>query len=191
MKRPAIFIDRDGTINEQRGYINHPSRFIILPGVPEAFRLLNRAGFLALIVSNQSGVARGYFPIELIYNIHDKMKEPITRQGGHIDGIYFCPHYPRGSVSEYAVECDCRKPRTGLIDRACKDFEIDLTRSYMIGDHYTDMELADRAGIKGILVRTGYGAGVIEYNLPVMATKPAYIADDLLDAVKWIIERDM
>jgi len=190
MKKPAIFIDRDGTINEQMGYINHSSRFVMLPGVPEAFRLLNEAGFLAIIVSNQSGVARGYFPMELIKKIHSMMKEHISRQGGYIDGIYFCPHYPGGSVQEYAVECDCRKPRTGLIDRACRDFEIDLTRSYMTGDHYTDMELADRANIKGILVRTGYGAGVVEYNLAGMANKPCYIADDLLDAVRWIIEKE-
>lgn len=191
MKKPAIFIDRDGTINEQMGYVNHTSRFVMLPRVPEAFRMVNQAGFLAIIVSNQSGVARGYFPIELIYSINSMMKESVGKQGGHIDGIYFCPHYPKGSVQEYAMECDCRKPRTGLIERACRDFEIDLMRSYMVGDHYTDMELAERLDIKGILVRTGYGAGVIEYNLPGMANKPSYIADDLLDAVKWIIERDM
>jgi D-glycero-D-manno-heptose 1,7-bisphosphate phosphatase len=186
--KPAVFIDRDGTINEQMGYVNHPSRFILLPGVPEAFRILNQAGFLAIILSNQSGVARGYFPIELIYDIHSMMTQSISKQGGRIDGIYFCPHYPKGSVQEYTVECDCRKPRTGLVKQACENFEIDLSRSYMIGDHYTDMELAERSNIKGILVRTGYGAGVIEYNLPGMATKPCYIADDLLDAVKWIVE---
>jgi D-glycero-D-manno-heptose 1,7-bisphosphate phosphatase len=187
-KKPAVFIDRDGTINEQMGYVNHPSRFVLLPGVPEAFRILNQAGFLAIILSNQSGVARGYFPIELIYDIHSMMTQSIGKQGGRIDGIYFCPHYPKGSVQEYSVECDCRKPGTGLVKQACENFEIDLSRSYMIGDHYTDMELAERANIKGILVRTGYGAGVIEYNLPDMAIKPCYIADDLLDAVKWITE---
>jgi len=188
-KKLAVFIDRDGTINEQMGYINHPSRFIMLPGVPEAFRILNQAGFLAIIISNQSGVARGYFPMELLHNIHSVMKESISRHGGHVDGIYFCPHYPKGAIQEYAVDCNCRKPRTGLIDQACKDFEIDISRSYMVGDHYTDMEFAERAGIQGVLVRTGYGTGVIEYNLPAMATKPGYIADDLLDAVKWIVNK--
>jgi D-glycero-D-manno-heptose 1,7-bisphosphate phosphatase len=188
MKKPAVFIDRDGTINEQMGYINHPSRFIILPGVAEAFRILNQEGFHAIILSNQSGVARGYFPIDLVYNIHLIMEESIAGQGGRIDGIFFCPHYPKGSDPKYAMECDCRKPGTGLVNQACEKFEIDLSRSYMVGDHYTDMELADRSHIKGILVKTGYGTGVIEYNLPSMKNKPAYIADDLLAAVKWIVK---
>jgi D-glycero-D-manno-heptose 1,7-bisphosphate phosphatase len=188
MKKPAVFIDRDGTINEQMGYINHPSRFIILPGVAEAFRILNQEGYHAIILSNQSGVARGYFPIDLVYNIHSIMEESIAGQGGRIDGVFFCPHYPKGSDPKYAMDCDCRKPGTGLINQACEKFEIDLSRSYMVGDHYTDMELADRSNIKGILVKTGYGTGVIEYNLPSMKNKPSYIADDLLDAVKWIVK---
>jgi len=188
MKKPAVFIDRDGTINEQMGYVNHPSRFIMLPGVPEAFKILNRAGFLAIILSNQSGVARGYFPIDLIHDINLMMTRTVDSQGGRIDGIFFCPHYPKGSVKEYAMECDCRKPRTGLIKQAREKFEIDMSGSYMVGDHYTDLELAERAGIKGILVRTGYGKGVIEYNLPAMTAGPCYIADDLLDAARWIIE---
>lgn len=189
LKRPAVFIDRDGTVNEQMGYVNHPSRFIMLPGVAEAFRMLNREGYLAIIVSNQSGVARGYFPIELLYNIHASMKESLLKDGATVDGIFFCPHYPGGVVPEYSKDCDCRKPRTGLIEQACNQFEIDIPSSYMIGDHYSDMELAERAGLRGILVKTGYGRGVAEYNLPGMAFRPSCIAEDLLGAVKWIIER--
>jgi D-glycero-D-manno-heptose 1,7-bisphosphate phosphatase len=187
MMKPAVFIDRDGTVNEQMGYINHPSRFRLLPGVTEAFRALNREGYLTIIVSNQSGVARGYFPIELVNSLHSAMKDELLKEGAVIDGIFFCPHYPRASVPEYAVDCTCRKPRTGLIEQACNRFEIDMAGSYVIGDHYTDMELAERAGIRGILVKTGYGAGVIEYNLPAMRFKPSYIANDLLDGVNWII----
>lgn len=190
MKKPAVFIDRDGTVNEQMGYVNHPSRFKLLPYVADAFRILNKSGFLAIIISNQSGVARGYFPIELVYNIHSVMKELLLKEGAIVDGIFFCPHYPKGSNNEYSHECDCRKPRTGLIKQACDKFDIDMSRSYMIGDHYTDMELADRAEIKGILVKTGYGAGVIEYNLPLINTKPCYIAEDLLDGVNWIINNE-
>jgi len=189
MKKPAVFIDRDGTVNEQMGYVNHPSRFVILPGVAEAFRILNKNGYLAIIVSNQSGVARGYFPIELVYNIHSSMKESFLKEGATVDGIFFCPHYPKGSDPEYSHDCDCRKPKTGLIKQACEQFNIDMSRSYMIGDHYTDMELADHSNIKGILVKTGYGAGVIEYNLPAMDAKPCYIAEDLLAAVNWIIKK--
>jgi D-glycero-D-manno-heptose 1,7-bisphosphate phosphatase len=190
MKRPAVFIDRDGTINEQMGYVNHPSRFVILPGVAEAFRTLNNNGYLAIIVSNQSGVARGYFPIELLHNLHSLMKETLLKEGAMVDGIFFCPHYPKGSVPEYSIDCDCRKPKNGLIKQACEQFDIDLSRSYMIGDHYTDMELAARSNLKGILVKTGYGAGVIEYNLPSMSVKPWHIANDLLDAVNLIIKND-
>lgn len=188
-KKPAVFIDRDGTVNEQMGYINHPDRFVILPGVADAFRVLNKNGFLAIIISNQSGVARGYFPVELVDKTHDLMMQSLLRKGASVDGIFFCPHYPRGVVPEYSLDCDCRKPKTGLIKKACEHFDIDMSRSYMIGDHYTDMELADRAEIKGILVKTGYGRGVIEYNLPGMTFQPCYIAEDLLDAVKWIIKK--
>ncbi|MBN1627855.1 MAG: HAD family hydrolase [Deltaproteobacteria bacterium] len=187
-KKPAVFIDRDGTVNEQMGYINHPDRFIILPGVAEAFRILNKNGFLAIIVSNQSGVARGYFPFELVDDIHALMRGYLKKEDAAVDGIYFCPHHPRGAVPEYSVDCDCRKPKTGLIKKACEQFDIDMSRSYMVGDHYTDMELADRAALKGILVKTGYGRGVMEYNLPKMTFKPSYIAEDLLDAVKWIMK---
>jgi D-glycero-D-manno-heptose 1,7-bisphosphate phosphatase len=168
IKRPAVFIDRDGTVNEQMGYVNHPSRFIILP---------------------RTAVARGYFPIELLYNMHSSMKESLLKEGATVDGIFFCPHYPGGSVPEYSIDCDCRKPRTGLIKQACGQFEIDMSRSYMIGDHYSDMELAERADLRAILVKTGYGRGVAEYNLPGMAFRPCYIAEDLLDAVKWIIKK--
>jgi len=189
MKKPAVFIDRDGTINEQMGYINHISRFKILPGVAEAFKILNKEGFLAIIVSNQSGVARGYFPIELVNDVHFFLKDSLLKEGAFIDGIFFCPHYPQGKIAEYALECTCRKPKKGLIDQACETFDIDIPRSYMIGDHYTDIELADRANIKGILVKTGYGAGVVEYNLPHMSIKPNYLADDLLAAVRWICKK--
>lgn len=191
IKKPAVFIDRDGTVNEQMGYINHPDRFIILPHVAEAFRVLNKNEFLAIIVSNQSGVARGYFPIELVEHIHALMKESLMREGASVDGIFFCPHYPKGNVREYSIECECRKPKTGLIKKACEHFDIDLSRSYVIGDHYTDMELAERAALKGILVKTGYGKGVIEYNLPEMKFTPSYIAEDLLDAVKWIMKKEI
>ena len=190
VRRPAVFIDRDGTVNEQMGYINHPSRFIILPGVAEALRLLNKQGYLAIIVSNQSGVARGYFPVELLYSIHSSMKESLLRSGAVVDGIFFCPHYPSGSVPEYSFDCDCRKPKTGLIKQACGHFDIDMSRSYMIGDHSSDMEFAERAALKGILVKTGYGLGVAEYVLPGMTFKPSFIAEDLLDAVKWIIKSE-
>jgi len=188
MKRSAVFMDRDGTINEQMGYINHLSRFIILPGVAEAIRLLNENNFLAIIVSNQSGVARGYFPIELVHEMHATLNRALKVKDAVIDGIYFCPHYPRGDLAEYCHECDCRKPKTGLIDQACENFDIDMSSSYVVGDRYTDMELARRSNLKGVLVETGYGLGDIEYLLPNKSVKPDHIAKDLLGAVQWILD---
>jgi D-glycero-D-manno-heptose 1,7-bisphosphate phosphatase len=189
LKRPAIFMDRDGTVNEQMGYINHLCRFVLLPRSGEAVRLLNQNGFLAIIVSNQSGVARGYFPIELVYKVHDHMGMLLKQEGAVLDGIFFCPHYPGGKVSEYSRPCDCRKPRTGLIDQACRQFAIDMTNSYVIGDRCTDMELASRSGLRGIMVKTGYGLGDLEYVLPHSAYQPFHVAEDLLDAVRWIVAR--
>jgi D-glycero-D-manno-heptose 1,7-bisphosphate phosphatase len=190
MKMPAVFMDRDGTINEQRGYINHVSRFVLVPGTAEAIRLLNRHRYLAIIVSNQSGVARGYFPLQLVEDVHSHMRELLKKENAVIDGIFFCPHYRTGVVSEYTVDCDCRKPRTGLIKSACETFDIDMTNSYVIGDRCTDIELAERSNLRGILVKTGYGLGDIEYVLPGSPFKPVHIAGNLLDAVRWIIKKD-
>ena len=190
MKKPAVFIDRDGTINEQMGYINHVSRFILLPGTAEAIRLLNDHGYLVIIVSNQSGVARGYFPIDLVNEVHDHMKVQLEKDNARVDGIFFCPHYPKGKLPEYSRACECRKPKTGLIKMACEDFDIDMADSYVIGDRCTDMELARNAGLKGILVKTGYGLGDLEYVFPDLAFEPFHVVDDLLYAAKWIVEEN-
>ena len=180
-------MDRDGTINEQMGYINHPSRFRIIPGAAEAIRLLNDSGYLTIIVSNQSGVARGYHPIELVHEIHSLLKIKLKEEAGAtVDAVLFCPHHPRGVVPDFAVDCRCRKPKRGLIDEACRAFDIDLRRSLMIGDMCSDMEFAYRAGIRGVMVKTGYGLGEIAYVLPGRRAKPIHIAHDLLDAVQWI-----
>jgi D-glycero-D-manno-heptose 1,7-bisphosphate phosphatase len=188
MKRAAVFLDRDGTINEQMGYINHISRFKILPGIPDAIRLLNDLGFLAIVVSNQSGVARGYYALDLVHEVHDLLRKRLKDQANAaVDAVLFCPHHPQGTVPEFSVDCECRKPKTGLIDQACKVFDIDLSRSFMVGDMVSDMEFAHRAGIRSILVKTGYGLGEIEYVLPRKQAKPVHISGNLLDAVQWII----
>jgi D-glycero-D-manno-heptose 1,7-bisphosphate phosphatase len=187
VKKPAVFMDRDGTINEQMGYINHQSRFKILKRVPEAIRLLNDNEFLTIMVSNQSGVARDYFPIDLVYDVHSYLEKELQEKGAYMDGIFFCPHYPSGKIKKYSSECDCRKPKTGMLDQAQAAFDIDMSRSYVVGDRYTDMEFAEKAGLKGILVKTGYGMGDIEYVMPQKDVKPAYIAEDLFDGAQWII----
>ena len=190
VKRPAVFLDRDGTINEQMGYINHLSRFVLLPNVAEAIRLLNKREFLVLVVSNQSGAARGYFPIELVHEVHALMKKSLKTKEALINGIFFCPHHPRGVIPEFTGDCDCRKPKTGLIKQACKRFDIDLPRSYVVGDRYMDIELAHRCILKGILVKSGYGLGELKYVVPEKSSAPNHVAQGLIGAVRWILERD-
>ena len=136
---------------------------------------MNKNNYLAIIVSNQSGVARGYFPIDLVYEVHEFLKASLKEEGAVIDGIFFCPHHPRGEVTEYGYACDCRKPQTGLIDMACESFDIDLSNSYVVGDRHIDIELAHRLGLDGIMVKTGYGLGEIEYILPKKSTFLSHI----------------
>jgi len=190
MKKPAVFIDRDGTINEQRGYINHLSRFELLPGVIDAVKLLNKNNFFAIIVTNQSGVAFGYYPVSLVHQVHQLMTKSLERQGATIDGIFYCPHHPKGTVPEFTADCDCRKPKTGLVNQALKTFDIDMSNSYVVGDRYVDIELAIRLNLTGVLVKTGYGLGEMEYVIPEMPLKPNHVAEDLLDAVKWILNQE-
>lgn len=188
--KPAVFLDRDGTINEQLGYINHISRFMLLPSAGKAISLLNKNNHIVVVTSNQSGVARGYFPIELVKEINELMKRELAKDDAYMDGIYFCPHHPDGLVPEYRKECTCRKPDIGLIEKARSELDIDMRRSYVIGDRWFDIEFAHNAGLPGILVLTGYGRGDLEYIVPHKQIKPTFVAEDLLRAVKWILKHD-
>ena len=131
-----------------------------------------------------------YYPIELVEEIHAFLKSSLREQGATIDGIFFCPHHPAGILPEYSSECDCRKPKTGLIDMAREVFDIDMSSSYVVGDRHVDIELASRLNLKGVLVKTGYGLGEIEYIIPEKRLKPHHVAEDLLDAVKWILNEE-
>jgi D-glycero-D-manno-heptose 1,7-bisphosphate phosphatase len=179
--RPAVFIDRDGTIAEEVGYLNHVSRFKLLPRVAAAIRRLNEAGLPVIVVSNQSGVGRGYFPEALVHTIHELMTQQLAAAGAHVDAIYFCPHTS-------ADGCECRKPLTGMLKRAAREHAIDLKTSFVVGDRYTDVELAHRAGAHSILVRTGYGEGEFLWNSAKWPHQPEFVAADLADAVHWILK---
>ncbi len=189
MKRPAVFIDRDGTISEEVGYINHPSRFRVFPYAAEAVRIINDAGWLAILVTNQAGVARGYFTEDLITVVHDRLRNELEANGAHLDAIYYCPHHPSVGEAPFRATCDCRKPQPGLILRAARDFEIDLTRSWMIGDRYSDTELARNAKLKAAFVLSGYGRGEWEYGRASWKYQPDMVADDLLEATRMIVAR--
>ena len=186
--QPVVFIDRDGTINIDGGYINDPDNFIVYPFAPQAIRMLNTHGFLSIVITNQSGLARGFFTKEVMDNIHNKMNNILSQQGAYIDGLYYCPHDPNAKVEKYRATCNCRKPETGLIDSALKDFSIDTNNMYFIGDKHSDIMAGYKAGCKTILVKTGYGKGDLLHKSKNWKVQPDYIADNLLDAVKIILQ---
>jgi D-glycero-D-manno-heptose 1,7-bisphosphate phosphatase len=189
-KKPAVFLDRDGTINEQMGYINHISRFHLLPGAAKAIRRLNEQQIPVIVVSNQSGLARGYFPEELLVAVHEKMTWLLSEKGAHIDGLYWCPHHPDAKIERFKVkDCACRKPKPGLLEQAAQELDLDLTRSFMVGDRWSDIRCGARAGATSILVLTGYGQGDLQYIGPDQELQPAYVAKNLPAAVDWICSR--
>ena len=187
---PAVFLDRDGTINEQMGYINHLSRFRLLPGVAEAIRTLNEHGLPVVVVTNQSGLARGYFPESLLDEVHQEMRRLLALEGARIDGLYVCPHHPEAKEARFRVNCNCRKPKTGLLEQAAAELRLDLLRSYMVGDRWSDLRCGAAVGASTILVLTGYGRGDVAYIGPGQAVQPDHVAEDLLAAAEWIIARN-
>lgn len=186
--KSAVFVDRDGTLSEEVGYISKLDQFRLIPKVAEAVRLINEGGLKVIVITNQAGVAKGYFSEEMVRGMHRKMEELLSEQGAYLDGVYYCPHHPEGVVEPYRKACDCRKPASGLLKQASKDHGIDLSASYMVGDKVTDMELARRVGAKGIMVLTGYGKDELQKISDASAQKPAHVARDLFYAVKWIMD---
>jgi D-glycero-D-manno-heptose 1,7-bisphosphate phosphatase len=191
MKRPAVFIDRDGTISDEVGYVNHPSRFRLLEHSTEALRLLNEAGWLAILVTNQAGVARGYFSEAMVQEVHADLAALLEKGGARLDAIYYCAHHPTVGEPPYRLDCDCRKPRPGLINRAAAEWEIDLANSWMVGDRVSDVELARNAGVHSALVLTGYGRGEWEHQRSSWTMEPEIVADNLLEAVKLILSKSV
>lgn len=190
LQKKAVFIDRDGTITEEVGYLDHPDKLKLIKGSAEAIKLINDLGMKVILVTNQSGVARGYFPEQMIKNVHDCLEELLSVNGAKLDGIYFCPHHPTAGESPYRSDCECRKPKTGMIKAALQDFDIDLKHSYMIGDKMSDMEFAHNAGIKGILVQTGYGKKETAISENIRGGIPDMIADNILEAATWIKDEE-
>lgn len=184
--QPAIFIDRDGTINEDIGYLSHPDDLHIYSFTAEAIRLINAAELPVIIITNQSGIARGFLDEMMLALIHEQLLNELARQGAHIDGIYYCPHHPRIGNETYRQECDCRKPKTGMLEQAAHEHGIALADSYVIGDKSSDINLATNAGAKSVLVMTGYGADTYA-NVEHFPCYPTFIAEDLLEAVHLIL----
>jgi D-glycero-D-manno-heptose 1,7-bisphosphate phosphatase len=180
-KRRAVFLDRDGTIADETGYVNHPSRFNIFPFAAPAIRRLNEAGIPVMVVTNQSGVARGIFPEEMVDRVHEKMAAQLAAGGAHVDGIYYCPHIRED-------DCACRKPNPGMLERAAREHGLELQGSVMVGDRYDDLVGGQKAGCGTILVMTGYGRGEYESQREKWPRPPDHIAEDLTAAVETILK---
>ena len=182
----CAFLDRDGTLIEEVGYLDRPERVALFPWTVDAVRALNRANVKVVMVSNQSGVARGFFTEETVALVHDRIARMLEAGGAVIDRYYYCPHHPDGKVREYARVCDCRKPARGLIDRAVRELDIDPERSFAVGDRWIDVALARTIGARGILVRTGYG--MAEEARPQDGLTADAVTDNLTGAVSWILK---
>jgi D-glycero-D-manno-heptose 1,7-bisphosphate phosphatase len=175
-----VFLDRDGTIAEEMGYLNHLTRFRLFPFSAAAIRRLNDAGLAVIVVTNQSGMARGFFPEELIHRVHERMTAELSAGGARLDGIYYCPHDP-------GAGCSCRKPRLGMLERAAQEHNLELAGSYIVSDRLADLEMARAVGGRGVLVMTGYGRGEYEWNRARWPGLPDIAAENLAEAVEAIL----
>jgi histidinol-phosphate phosphatase family protein len=190
-KNAAVFLDRDGTINEEVGYLDSIDKLNLFPNAAEAIRLINKSGMKAVVMTNQSGVAKGYFTEEFVREVHGRIQGMLREKGAFIDAFYYCPHHQTDGIGVYLQSCACRKPGAGMLIEAAKELDIDLPRSYTVGDMLKDIQVAHTVGATGILVKTGYGINTIENDLASESSEicqPSYIAEDILDAVKWIMK---
>lgn len=187
MGAPAVFLDRDGTITREVGYVNHVDRLQLEDAAAAGLKELQAHGLKLVVITNQSGAARGYFPVALIDVVNDRMGALLAAHGVTLDGVYYCPHHPTAGTPPLRQACDCRKPKTGMIEQAARDLDIDLTRSYLVGDKVHDIECAQNAGLQGLLVLTGYGKGDFTYLMRTLPTPPAAVCGDLREVAYWIL----
>ena len=182
----AVFLDRDGTILDELGYLTPASTIHVYPYSADAIRLLSRGGYRVVVITNQGGIGLGMYDRAFVDWTHARLAEQFESGGAHVDGWYYCPHHPNATVAEFKHACDCRKPATGLVTAAARDLNIDLTASWVVGDQWRDIELARRAGARSILVRTGYGKG-LEANWPEGIAPPTVVSDNLMSATAYIL----
>jgi D-glycero-D-manno-heptose 1,7-bisphosphate phosphatase len=186
--RPALFLDRDGVIVDEAEYLADPAKLCLLPRSAEAIAEVNRQGVPVIVVTNQSGVARGYFPESRIAEIHEQLNRLLAGQGAHITRYYYCPHHPTEGQSPYRVDCQCRKPRPGMLLQAARDLSLELHESFLVGDKLSDLEAGSRAGCRTVLVRTGYGRALADTLAP-QGLNLEMIADDLRETVRFCLPR--
>jgi len=180
----VCFLDRDGVLIHEECYLSDPDKVRVTKGAAQSINKLHTLGYLVIVITNQAGVARGYYPEESIGKIHDRIDAILAEDNTAIDAYYYCPHHPKGTVEEYSFACSCRKPETGMVEQAIKDFDIDLEHSFVIGDKVTDVKTATNTGCKtGILVRTGHGEQQIKDN----DTTGITIKADINEAIEWFL----
>lgn len=188
-KKPVVFLDRDGTLNVEIGYIRKVDDLQLIEGAGQAVKKLNDKGVAAVLVTNQTGAARGYYSETHIHSLNERLIMLLKKEGAFLDDVYYCPHLEEGEVEEFSFACDCRKPARGMVDKALADHpEFDSARSFVVGDKATDVELAHNCGARGVLVKTGYGEAVLkgEYQNPVQAD---FEAGSIVEAVDWILKQ--
>jgi len=185
----AVFLDRDGTVIEEVGYLSDLKQLRLIPGAAASIKRLNEAGFKVVLVTNQSGVARGYFTEAFVRETHELLGKMLGLEGARLDGIYYCPHHPKAGDSPYAAACDCRKPGTGMLEQAARDMGIDVKASFVVGDKWSDVELGQRAGAHSILVTTGYAFDDPGNARPKHLGDPDFMAASLTEAADWIIRK--
>jgi D-glycero-D-manno-heptose 1,7-bisphosphate phosphatase len=186
--RKTIFLDRDGTLNREAGYINHIQQFELLPGVTNALARLKDSGWQLVLISNQAGVARGYFSEAFLWHLHCELQAELRRSRAELDAIYYCPHHPTAGDFPYRRRCHCRKPQPGMLERAREDLEINMDDSYLVGDRLTDIRLAATNNLKSVLVQSGYGRGECE-KLKDSPVQPDYIYPSLVEFSEALINQ--
>lgn len=181
MKNKAVFIDRDGTINVDVHYLDYPDKFEMYPGVGNGIKKLKENGFKIIVITNQSGIARGYLTEKQLSNIHERMEKEFQKFDVVLDGIYYCPHHPDDN-------CNCRKPKTGLFEKAINEHDIDVKQSYMLGDKILDVGAGKKIGVRTIIIPEPQVREELIYKKNECENNPDYVADDFMDAVEWILK---
>jgi D-glycero-D-manno-heptose 1,7-bisphosphate phosphatase len=188
MQRPAVFLDRDGTLIEERGYLDRLDLLELFPWTTDAVRLLSRAGFATVVITNQAAIGRGIIDERFLMDVHAEMDKRMARGHAHIDRYYFCPHHPDAEIEQYRQVCRCRKPGPGMIEQACRELDVDRKRSIMIGDRWIDVGCGRAAGVRSVMVRTGHGGH--DADNPVEGVQADAILNNLMEAVGWILRAD-
>jgi D-glycero-D-manno-heptose 1,7-bisphosphate phosphatase len=183
----AVFLDRDGTINEEVNYLGDPALLKLTPGAAKAIHLLNSHNISVIVITNQAGIARGYFTEAQMHLVHQALDLMLAPDNAKIDAYYFCPHHPTAGIGEYKTNCACRKPEPGMLHQAAQDLHLDLSKSYLVGDKLTDIQAGNHAGCQTVLVETGYGRE--ESKIKQDQIRPDRISPDLLDAIDWILSQ--